>query len=208
MIGKRRGIDGANPNASADPKGKRRRKPSGKPKAPPRRTRAEAGQEPKSTQVQAQHRREAVEDLYRRGVHVDGIVDRLIAKFPTANKRNVEADIHLIRERWREQVRLVFDDDVRSWFVFAALEDRVRAIDAGDLKLAYAIARDIAKLAGVNLADLTVDHRNRAAEDRVLTWVELMAQERARRQLPPADFVVIEDPQPAAGAEDDPPQDG
>lgn len=207
MIGKRRGIDGTNPEAGADKDSLRRRPRAGKPKPKPKKTRAAAGQPPKATQIQAQQRREAVENLYRRGVHVDGIVDRLLPEFPSANKRNVEADIHLIRERWREQVRIVFDDDVRSWFVFAALEDRVRAIESGHLKLAYAIARDIAKLAGVNLADLTVEHKNRD-EDRLMTWVDLMAQERSRRQLPPADFVVVDDHQAAAGAEVVPTSDG
>lgn len=153
---------------------------------------------PKSTQAAAHARRRAVEDLYRRGVHVDDIVDQLLPKFPSANKRNVEGDIHLIRERWREQVRFVFDDDVRSWFVFSALDDRARAIKEGDLKLAYAIARDIAKLAGVNLSDLTVDDR-RSDAGRAMSWLELMQAERARKQLPAADFVVVEDEQAGDG---------
>jgi len=146
----------------------------------------------RATEVHVQQRRRAVELLYQSGTQIDDIVATLAGEFESANRRNVQADIHLIRERWREQVREVFGSDVRSWFVYTALGDRRRAIESGDLKLAYSIARDLAKLAGINLADLTVEFGARGeGGQKVATFLELMQEERRRKQLPPADFVVL-----------------
>lgn len=150
-----------------------------------------AGVRVRSTDVQVQKRRQVVELLYQAGMPIDDIVATIAGDFESANRRNVESDIHLIRERWREQVRDVFGSDVRSWFVYTALGDRRRAIEGGDLKLAYSIARDLAKLAGVNLSDLTVELGARGeGGQKVATFLELMQEERRRKQLPPADFVV------------------
>ena len=132
-------------------------------------------------------RRSLVESLYRQGLSTADIADQASKEFPSATERNVTNDIYVIRTRWKEQVREVFDNDVRSWFVYIALSDRAAAIKAGDLKLAYNIARDLAKLAGINLTDLVVDHRDRPVE-KIMTWIELMAAERERKGLPPADY--------------------
>lgn len=146
----------------------------------------------RSTDVQVQARRRAVELLYQAGTPIDDIVAGLADKFESANRRNVANDIHLIRQRWRDQVQDVFGSDVRSWFVYTALGDRLRAIESGDLKLAYSIARDLAKLAGVNLSDLTVELGARGeGGQKIATFLELMQEERRRKQLPPADFVVL-----------------
>lgn len=151
--------------------------------------------------VVAQQRRQLVEILYQAGTPIDDIVESLKPKFPSANRRNVESDINIIRTRWRDQVRDVFGSDVRSWFVYTALGDRRRAIEAGDLKLAYSITRDLAKLAGVNLSDLTVEHSARSEDgQKTATFLELMQEERRRKQLPPADFEVIKsEPLPDGG---------
>lgn len=147
---------------------------------------------PGTTMVVAQHRRRLVEILYQSGTPIDDIVESLKPQFPSANRRNIESDIHIIRSRWKEQVRDVFGSDVRSWFVYTALGDRRRAIEAGNLQLAYSISRDLAKLAGVNLADLTVEHSARSEDGtKTVTFLELMQEERRRKQLPPADFEVI-----------------
>jgi hypothetical protein len=147
----------------------------------------------------AQARRRVVEVLYQAGTPVDDIVESLKPDFESANRRNIEADIHIIRTRWKDQVRDVFGSDVRSWFVYTALGDRRRAIEAGNLQLAYSISRDLAKLAGVNLSDLTVEHSTRVeGGQKVATFMELMQEERRRKQLPPADFEVLKsEPLPA-----------
>lgn len=146
----------------------------------------------RATDIQVQKRRQVVELLYQAGTPIDDIVATIAGDFESANRRNVENDIHLIRQRWREQVQDVFGSDVRSWFVYTALGDRRRAIEGGDLKLAYSIARDLAKLAGVNLADLTVELGARGeGGGKIATFLELMQEERRRKQLPPADFVVL-----------------
>lgn len=138
------------------------------------------------------NRRRLVERLYLRGLPVAEIIERCAKDHRrTANERNIRNDVAIIRKRWREQAKQIFDDDPSAWFVRTALNDRARAIKEGDLKLAYAIAKDIAKLAGVDLSDFAIEHRLKA-EERAMTWLELMAAERERKNLPPADFQVFD----------------
>jgi hypothetical protein len=170
-----------------------RRIPEDAAKAPPKKTKKpkKAKRETES-RIGAANRRRQVERLYLRGRTVDEIVETIAKAFPrSANSRNVTNDIFLIRKRWRDQAKQIFDNDPSAWFVRTALNDRQRALKDGDLKLAYAIAKDIAKLAGVDLTDFAVEHRAKA-EERVMTWLELMAAERQRKNLPPADFQVFD----------------
>lgn len=144
----------------------------------------------KATAVQAPARRRLVERLYRNGLTIPEIQIEAAKHFKTANFRNIQSDVAITRAKWRDQAREFFAEEAEPWFVHVALADRVRAIEQGDLKLAYAIAKDLAKMAGVDLAEPTPGG-NRAVE-RFMTWLEFMQAERERKGLPAGDVQVVD----------------
>ena len=146
------------------------------------------------TDQMVQKRRDLVETLYRSGVGRATIVRmgaQELGSSANVTLRNIDSDIVLIRKKWKEQAVEIFSEDVSSWWISVALADRRAAQAAGDHRLAYQIAKDIAKMAGVNLSDLTIHHTGDKAE--TLTWLELMNRERENKHLVPADFEVVGD---------------
>lgn len=143
-------------------------------------------------------RRSLVESMYLQGNPTAKIVTACRDRFGTSSKRNVEADIQMIRRRWKKQAEYLFENDVTSWWVQVALNDRRLAIDSGDIRLGYKIGCDIAKLADVNLKgeNLTINiglDKARAYLDTIMKIVFAHVTDEDTRQAILADLAAIKE---------------
>jgi len=105
-------------------------------------------------QAAAATRRLKVEKLYLLGYPprkiYEAIGDQYDISFET-----IKRDVVLVRSAWREQLEELRAGDCAADYLQMALSDRRDALKKGDIRTAYAIAKDLAIMTGVKF----IEHR-------------------------------------------------
>ena len=155
------------------------------------------------TAVTKAQRFKLVRELYLKGKtkkQIMGTLAERFGKLGQVTQRTVENDISEVLEEFAEEFRRTFAGGPAHWFLKTALEDRARAIKDGDVRLAYQIAKDLAKMAGVKIEDFVIAlrHDDGDAGDGPASFQQMLLRERERKGLPAttdavdADYTVLD----------------
>lgn len=132
------------------------------------------------------NRRQAVLQLWRRGISAKKIALLLAEEYDSPTSRTIESDIKLLKQQIAKQAADLFGSQRQAVadYVSKTIDLRVKALIQGDYRLVANLDKDLLKLVGVNLdrIELAFDFGDQKTGEQ-MTVMERINQIREQKML-------------------------